>query len=144
LTTKPRKPTRSEAEVSAQVVEAAAMLGIELRRRNVGAMANPKGQVVRFGDKGDGDYYAVLPDGRHLDLEIKRESFDPNKVGGKERARFILQIAKLSRTNEAGGIGLWVRDAGDFLSAMRKILAGCRVEFDAAGFPWLTDEPTGG
>jgi hypothetical protein len=145
LTAKSRKPTRSEAEVSAQVVEAAAMLGIELRRRNVGAMANPKGQVVRFGEPGDGDHYGQIGfgpwRGALLEVEVKHEGFDPRKARGAARERFERQLAKLRRTNEAGGIGLWISDAGDFLSAMQKILAGCRVEFDDNGFPWLTDEP---
>jgi hypothetical protein len=143
--TKPRKPGRTEKEVTQQVLDAAALLGIELKRRNVGAMVNPHGRTVRFGETGDSDWYAQIEfgplRGRLHEVEIKREGFDPRKVRGAERERFLKQLEKLRRTNEAGGVGFWVRYAEDYLVAMRRILAGgVRVEFDADGFPWLTDD----
>jgi hypothetical protein len=135
-----RKPGRTEKEVTQQVLDAAAMLGIELKRRNVGAMVNPHGQTVRFGDPGDADRYAVLPDGRHLDVEIKREGFDPTKLRGAKKAHFERQLARLRRTNELGGVGFWISDAGDFLVALRKVLDGARVEIDERGFPWVNND----
>jgi hypothetical protein len=138
--TKPRKPGRTEKEVTQQVLDAAAMLGVELKRRNVGAVVNPLGQTVRFGEKGDADWYAVLPDGRHLDVEIKRECFDPTKLRGAKKAHFERQLARLRRTNELGGVGFWISDAVDFLAALRKVLDGARVEIDERGFPWVNDD----
>jgi hypothetical protein len=138
--TKPRKPGRTEKEVTLQVLDAAALLGIELKRRNVGAMVNPHGRTVRFGEPGDADWYAVLPDGRHLDVEIKRKGFDPTKLKGEKKAHFERQLARLRRTNELGGVGFWASDAVNFYFAMQKILDGCRVEIDERGFPWVTDE----
>jgi hypothetical protein len=140
-----RKPGRTEKEVTQQVLDAAALLGIELKRRNIGAMVNPHGRTVRFGEIGDSDWYAQIEfgplRGRLHEVEIKREGFDPRKVRGAERERFLKQLEKLRRTNEAGGVGFWVRYAEDYLVAMRRILAGgVRVEFDADGFPWLTDD----
>lgn len=124
---KPLKTTRTEAEVSQQVVEAAQMLGIELKRRNVGAFANPKGRMVRCADVGDGDFYAVLPDGRHMDLEIKSEGFDPSKLTGEKKAHFDRQIEKLQRTNALGGVGFFIDDASEFLTIMHHVLAGALV-----------------
>lgn len=141
---KPYIPTRTERQVSEQVVQAAAMLGIELKRRNVGMALNPRGRAVRFGDPGDGDFYCVLPDGRHADIEIKREGFDPSRLRGAKRAHFERQLAEMRRINASNGVAFWVSDATDFLHAMRKVLAGWRVEIDDEGFPWVTDEPTGG
>jgi hypothetical protein len=138
--TKPRKPGRTEKEVTQQVLDAATLLGIELKRRNVGAAVNPHGRTVRFGEPGDADWYAVLPDGRHLDVEIKRKGFDPTKLKGEKKAHFERQLARLRRTNELGGVGFWASDAVNFYFAMQKILDGCRVEIDERGFPWVTDE----
>lgn len=134
--TKVLKTTRTEKEVSRQVVEAAAMFGVELKRRNVGAFANPKGQMVRCGDPGDGDYYAVLPDGRHMDCEIKREGFDANKLSGKAREHFDAQLSKLRETNARGGIGFLVTDVAEFITVMRIVLRGGWV--DETGYDGLT------
>jgi hypothetical protein len=131
------KTTCTEKQVTAQVIEAATMLGIELKRRNVGGMTNATGRYVRFGEAGDADHYAVISDGRHLDLEIKHEGFDPRKLRGDKKAHFARQLSRLRKTNALGGVGLWVRDAGDFIDAMRKVLDGWRVEIDESGFCWL-------
>jgi hypothetical protein len=139
---KPLIPGRTEKQVTAAVLDAAACLGIKLERRNVGGMTGASGKYVAFGSSGDSDYYAIMPDGsgRMLAVEIKREGFDPRKARGKELARFRNQADKLRAVNAAGGVGLWTRDAGDFLHAMRAVLSGCRIEIDDDGFCWVTDE----
>lgn len=121
-------PGRTEKQVAVQIVQAAAMLGIELKRRNVGMAYNPNGQPVWYGEKGDADWYATLPDGRHLDLEIKHEHFNPSKLTGSKREHFERQLAKLRRTNEQNGVGFWVDDAEEFILIMREVLGGGRVE----------------
>lgn len=140
---KPRVPGLTERQVCDQVIAAARLFGIVLARRNTGVGVNPAGTLVRFGSPGDSDYTAVLPGGSHMALEIKKECFDPRTVRGAERERFRRQVAKLREVNAAGGVGLWVRDPGEFLEALRKVLAGWRVEIDAGGFCWLVspDEP---
>jgi hypothetical protein len=132
---KPPKTARTEAEVMAQVLEAAQMLGLELKRRNVGGLTDGTGRYVAFAEPGDADFYAVLPDGRHLDLELKREGFDPARARGEERKRFERQLARLKKTNEQGGIGFWVDDSEEFLTIMRHVLAGARVEEPGHGRP---------
>jgi hypothetical protein len=128
--TKPLKTGRTEAQVAEQVLQAASMLGIELKRRNVGGFTNARGQYVPCADKGDADYYAVLPggDGRHLDIEIKREGFEPTKVHGRERERFDEQLARLRETNARGGVGFFCDDSEIFLRVMRIVLRGGWVE----------------
>jgi hypothetical protein len=125
---KPRKESRSEREVMAQVLEAAQCLGLDLQRRNTGAGVNPQGKMVRFGSPGDSDLYGVLPDGRAIHVETKREGFDPSKLTGDHKAHFDRQLAKLRETNARGGVGFWVEDAEEFLSIMRIVLDGGRVE----------------
>lgn len=136
---KPKKPKvgATEKQVTEQVLEAAAMLGIELKRRNVGGMTGAGGRYVAFAEPGDADYYATLPGGIHLDLELKREAFDPRTVRGKDRVRFDGQLARLRKTNELGGVGFWVTSGPQFLNAMLKVLDGWRVEIDPQGFPWI-------
>lgn len=111
------------------------MLGIAVERRNVGAALNPYGQMVRFGSPGDSDLCGVLPDGRALAVEIKHEGFDPSKLRGAKREHFERQLAKLKRTNELGGVGVWVDDAAEFLAIMREVLVGASVDEPGYGRP---------
>ncbi len=125
--TKARKATRTEREVLAQVIEAAAMLGLDLQRRNTGAGVNPAGKMVRFGTPGDSDLAGVLPDGRALQVEVKREGFDPAKLRGKAAEHFARQLARLRKTNALGGVAFFCDDSEHFLTVLRHVLAGARV-----------------
>jgi hypothetical protein len=122
-------PPITEAEVSAQVVEAARMLGLTLERRNVGGMTNASGRHVAFGEQGDSDWECTLPGGRRCLIEIKR----PGKRPTPE------QLEKLRRVNELGGVGLWVNDGPTFLRLMPIVIAGGFVAIDDAGIPWVCD-----
>ena len=82
---KPLKPGRTERQVIEQVLDAARMLGLDLGRQNTGAGVNPAGQTVRFGTPGNADLSGMLPDGRKLDVEVKREHFQPSKLAGAKR-----------------------------------------------------------
>jgi hypothetical protein len=132
---KAKKDGLTEKQVTGQVLQAAAMLGIELKRRNVGGVTDARGHYVAFAESGDADFYAVLPDGRHLDLELKREGFNPAKARGEERERFEKQLARLQRTNAQGGIAFWCDDSLDFIMIMRHVLAGARVDEPGYGRP---------
>lgn len=121
-------PGRTEAQVLAQVLEAAAMLGLDLDRNNTGAGLNPKGQMVRFGRPGDADLSGTLPDGRTIQVEIKREGFDPNRLRGAKRAHFERQLERLRKTNALGGVGFWCDDSEFFLMVVRVVLDGGSVE----------------
>jgi hypothetical protein len=128
---KPLKTTRTEAEVLTQVLQAASMLGLDLDRRNTGAGVNQAGKMVRFGKPGDSDLNGQIDRGpnagRRIDVEIKREGFNPAKARGEERERFEKQLARLRRTNEQGGIAFWCDDSLDFIMIMQHVLAGARV-----------------
>jgi hypothetical protein len=125
---KPVKTGRTEAQVLGQVIEAARVLGIDLSRQNTGAGTNPAGKTVRFGTPGNSDLTGMLPDGRKLDVEVKREHFDPSRLRGKKREHFERQLARLRRTNDQGGVGFWIDDAVEFVSVVRWCLGGGRVE----------------
>jgi hypothetical protein len=133
--TKPLQATCTEAEVLAAVLDAAAILGLDLARQNTGAGVNPAGKVVRFGRSGDSDLDGQLPDGRRLSVEVKREGFDPSKLRGEKRAHFERQLARLRKTNELGGCGFWCDDAAEFLTIMRHIISGARIEEPGYGPP---------
>jgi hypothetical protein len=136
---KPLKTTRTEHEVLSQVLQAASMLGLDLDRRNTGAGVNPSGKMVRFGKPGDSDLSGQIDRGpnagRRIDVEIKREGFNPAKARGEERERFEKQLARLQRTNTQGGIAFWCDDSLDFIMIMRHVLAGARVDEPGYGRP---------
>ena len=127
--TKTVKPGRTEAQVLEQVRAALHTFGIDCDRQNTGAGVNPSGKPIRFGKPGNADLSGMLPDGRKLDIEVKREGFDPSKLSGKAREHFDRQLARLRKTNENGGVGLWVDDAEEFMRVILPLLLdGATVE----------------
>lgn len=133
--TKTLKTGRTEAQVLAQVLEAARMLGLDLDRRNTGAGVNPSGKIVRFGKPGDSDLAGTLPDGRTIHVETKAEGFDPSKLRGEKKAHFERQLARLQKTNALGGVGFFCDDGAEFLLIMQHVLAGARVDEPGYGRP---------
>lgn len=126
--TKPLKTGRTEAQVLAQVIEAAAMLGIKLDRRNTGAATNPAGKMVHFNTPGDSDLTGVLVGGRRIDVEVKREDFDPNRLSGAKREHFDRQLARLKEVNDLGGIAFWTDSCDLFIHAVRWCIDGGSIE----------------
>lgn len=123
---KPLKTARTEREVLAQVIEAARVLGIDLQRQNTGAGVNPAGKMVRFGQPGNSDLAGVLPDGRALHIEVKKEGFNPAKLRGKAAEHFARQLARLQKTNDSNGVAFWTDDAEQCLAWLRLALQGAR------------------
>jgi hypothetical protein len=132
---KAKTPGRSEAQVLAAVLDAVALLGIDLSRQNTGGFTNPRGQYVACGQPGNSDLIGMLKDGRMLMVEVKREGFDPGKLRGEKREHFERQLARLRATNAQGGVGFWTDDAVEFLEILRHVLAGARVEEPGYGRP---------
>ncbi len=136
-------PGRTEAEVTAAVLDAAKMFGLELERRNVGLAMNPAGKAVRFGKPGEADWQCTVSHGpnrgRDLRCEIKHELFDPRKLRGEKAAHFARQLDELRRVNGAGGIAVWVRDGADAARVFARVVTatGLRVEIDPDGFCWM-------
>lgn len=130
-----------EAEVTRQVRDAARMLGIPLERRNVGGMTNARGQYAAFGTAGAADWTSVVPTGpnrgRRLEIEIKREAFDPRAARGKEAERFQKQLMYLRLCNLRGGLGTWLRSGFEAVEFFKAVMAvpGLYVSFDVHGFP---------
>jgi hypothetical protein len=141
--TKTRKTTRTEAEVTRECLRVLDYFrdAIVVERQNTGGCYNASGQYVAFNRPGAADFSGVVVigpwRGRRFELELKRENFDPRRARSKQRDRFLLQVGRLRRLNESGGIGLWSSDAAQLLDALPKILAGAKVEFDDDGFPWV-------
>lgn len=111
----------------AQVIAAARILGLDLDRQNTGGLTDSRGQYVPFGRPGNSDLTGMLPDGRKLDVEVKREGWIPAKASGKDAARWARQLDRLQRTNAQGGVGFWTDDSAHFLLVMRLVLDGARV-----------------
>lgn len=142
---KPPKPGIPESFVLEASIEAFAIFGVEVKRRNVAGFKNQQGQYVACNEAGDSDLYGTFPQsmgpaaGKSFACEIKRGGFDPRKVRGKELERFELQVEKLRDTNEAGGYGWWVNDASQILHVLQRLREGWRIVIEE-GFPWVTDE----
>jgi hypothetical protein len=124
-----------EFDVLRQVVEAAAMFGVHLERRNVGMATGASGKPVRFGKPGESDLYGHLPtpDHRAIFVEVKRPGRKPTPE----------QLDFLNRANARGDIGLWCDDPRQIAETLPKLLRGWRIEIDGMGYPWRVsdDEP---
>jgi hypothetical protein len=136
---KPLKTTRTEAEVMAQILEAAQMLGLDLTRQNTGAAeyhnADGSSRQVRYGQRGNSDLVGTLPGGRTLQVEVKAEGFDPSKLTGEKKVHFDRQLERLQETNRLGGVGVWVDDSLEFIDIMKHVLAGARIREPGYGRP---------
>lgn len=132
---KPLVPGRTEKQVTAEVLDAARLFGIELKRRNVGGLTDAaSGRYVAFNEAGDADYTGEIPAGPGrphaipLYVELKKEGFDPSRARGKERARFERQLAKLREANRRGCVAFWTDNAPLFVLAIRAVLDGGTIE----------------
>jgi hypothetical protein len=118
-TPKPNPPL--ESEIAAASLDAARILGIELKRQNTGAAShmNRDGSTryVRFGKPGDPDYTGVLPDGRYLAVELKRPGQVPS----------VQQLAAINRINNSNGFAFWSDDATHVLRVLQAALRGGRI-----------------
>jgi hypothetical protein len=129
---KPLMPGLTEAQVQEPVLEyLRGCLGLDVARRNVGAALMPSGRFVRFNEPGDPDIGGQLPDGRAFGVETKAPGKWPTEV----------QIDRLRRINDRGGVAFWVTDVSQVIAVMPRILAGWRIEIDGDGYQWITDEP---
>lgn len=87
-------------------LEALRARGIFAYRANSGAMKAPSGRFVRFGGvSGLSDVVGILPGGRALYAEAKRQGVGPTA----EQAEF------LHRVNQAGGLGIVFHDPDELL-----------------------------
>lgn len=142
---RPRATGIPESQVTAAVLDAAALFGLKLERRNVGMAAGANGKAVRFGTPGEPDYSGVWPAGpnrgRTVALEIKRGDFDPTRLRGAKAAHFARQVAAMRRLNDSGGFALWLRDGADAARVFARLMGtpGLAVEIDGEGWCWLVD-----
>src|SRR5580693_33435 len=92
-----KKAAPTEAQVQKSGIALLKAMGWHVWRRNVGGMTDKAGQFVRFGVPGMSDTWGFTPDGRHFELEFKREGKRPD-----ER-----QLRWLRFTNNFG-VSFWV------------------------------------
>jgi hypothetical protein len=141
------KPGLTEAQVMEGVREALAMFGLDVDRQNTAGAYNPKGQLVMCGKRGNSDWSGMIPagwgdaSGRKIDIEVKREDFDPTRLkpGSEKREHFERQLARLKKTCDNGGYGFWVVDARQVVHALSRIREGWRIAWEG-DYPVVTDE----
>lgn len=137
-------PRPTETELIRALIRAAKLYGIVLERSNVAAFANPRGQYVRCGIKGDPDLRGALPTGRALRIEAKRPGFDPVKLRGKARDHFGVQIARMRELNARGEAAFWVANVNVLARALDILRDDptASIRFDVDYYPVFTHKET--
>jgi hypothetical protein len=135
----------TETQIMAQILTALPWYGVEIDRQNVGGGYSASGQYVRFGRSGDADLAGMITwgpaRGKRLEIEVKRPGFNPEKVHGvKARKHWEEQLERMRRMNAQGGYAFWVTDSLQAIHVLRRIHDGWRVEMDAKGWPYVTNE----
>lgn len=135
----------TETEIMGQILTALPWYGVELDRQNVGGAYSATGQYVRFNRPGDTDLAGMITcgiaRGKRLEIEVKRQGFNPERVHGiKARKHWAEQLARMRRTNAQGGYAFWVTDSLQAIHVLKRIQQGWRVEIDSKGWPYVTDE----
>jgi hypothetical protein len=88
-------------------------------RRNVGAMRIGK-RYVKFSETGAADLFGVLPDGRHVEVEVKRPKARPRP----EQLAFLRQV-----NGHGGAVAFWADDVFIVERVLRAVLSGAHVEY---------------
>lgn len=119
-----KPPAPREAEIQRNALAWLKANGIAAWRRNVAAIdipavGNSKRRFFRAADAGQSDVWGILPDGRHMEIEIKRPGERPT----------LAQILWLTRINELTGAAFWVQDVATLERVVRCLMAGGRVEY---------------
>lgn len=107
-----RNKGQLESIVLKQCLEYLQIRGIFVFRNNTGALKAGR-RFIRFGFPGSSDILGILPDGRFLAIECKRE-----KGGRLSEA----QKDFISRINANGGVAMCVHSLDELQKNMRKIL----------------------
>jgi hypothetical protein len=103
----------TEAQVQKAVLEYLWIRGIFCWRNNTGAarMGNSR-RYVHFGFPGSSDILGVLPDGRFLAVEVKK-----NKGRLRKEQKYFL-----SRIRECGGVAFVARAVEDVQRKLKEVL----------------------
>lgn len=112
-----RPPRERESKVQRSIIIRLRRLGIVLWRRNVGALTDSRGNHVRFAAPGQSDLWGILPDGRHLEIEVKRPGNKPTD----------LQLAWLKAMKACEAVAWWSDNANDCERVAQAILQGGRI-----------------
>jgi hypothetical protein len=120
---KPLIPGLTETQILAQCLDLLACYGVDADRQNTGGVIvedkkRDRLRYIRFGKPGNTDITGMLPDGRKLDIEVKR----PGKKPTPE------QYARIRKTNAMNGVGFWIDDVSVLQKVLPIVLAGGRVE----------------
>ncbi len=99
------------------------VLGLRAFRRNVGARewidGNGKTRIVKFGEPGQSDVWAIGPDGLHIEIELKR----PGEVPRPNQEAWLNEVQK------AGGIALAATTLPECAEKLKQ-------EFERKGIRW--------
>lgn len=100
--------------------------GYDCHRRNAGCVVRSyKGRTrrIRFSTPGECDWWLILKNGRHVDLEVKRPGAKPS----------IHQIVWMLRLNARGASAFWCDDRRILESTIGHLENGCHIYMNRDG-----------
>ena len=116
-----------EMQLLRSVMDYLGMIGFLAFRRNVGARewidSAGKRRLVKFGEAGQADVWAIGPGGLHIEIELKKPH------AGKRSEPNDEQRAWLEDVRRAGAIGLCV-------TSLEELSQRLREEFEKRGLGW--------
>jgi hypothetical protein len=110
-------PRERESKVQRAIMVRLSRLGVRLWRRNVGAMADRKGNYVRFAAPGQSDLWGVDRSGRHWEVEVKRHGNRPTDR----------QISWLKEMTNRGAVAYWADCPNIAERVAEAVLRGGRI-----------------
>lgn len=129
-----RTYTPLESDVQRTIVAVAASRGVRLYRRNTGGMhwtdKSGKDRVTKFSQAGMADLWGCLPDGTHIEVEVKRKG----EVPTPKQTEWLRSMATICPA-------IWADCPVIFGRVLDAILAGGRVVYrDGYDYDVITGE----
>lgn len=119
----PKAPVIPEAKVQADAIAMLKGFGCVVHRRNTGALSaeyKGKSRFVRFSEKGSADVWAIMGNGNHLELEVKRLGERPS----------LDQVNWLIEHNGVGrAVAFWIDNTKTLERVYRHVEAGGRIVY---------------
>ena len=123
-----KPPVPLEKEIQKSIMARMRFLGLEPYRRNVAAMtADYKGKrrFIKAGEAGQSDIWSILPDKRHVELEVKRPGEEPT----------VKQLDWLHKTNAITGASFWADDPQVAEDVLKALMGGASIVYQHAQAP---------
>ena len=122
-----RPPRERETKVMRSImVRLRHRFGIRMFRRNVGALREGD-RFIRFGRAGESDLWGILPNGQHLEIEVKRPGNKPTEH----------QLRWLKEMHQLGCVAIWGDNANDVERVIEAVIHGGQIVWSKGHDFWV-------